>query len=163
MEVAFNEVIALTGSPGLFKVLKTDEKAIIVESLDARRRRQRVSGNMMASKLMDISVYTSEDDSEPLVNIFQAIEKKFGKELPVTKKSSKDELMGFLGEVLPDYDAERVYPSNVKKMITWYHLLTELGIAFEVPEEEEDEKDEKEESEPAEAEASAEETPQASE
>ena len=145
MEVEFKDVIALTGTPGLFKVLKTDEKSIIVESLDERKRRQRVSGNMMASKLMDISVYTTEDDSESLVNIFQNIKEKYGKELPVTRKSSKDQLMNFLAEVLPDYDSERVYPSNVKKMISWYHILLDLGVVFEVPKDED-----KEESESAE-------------
>ncbi|MEL6676945.1 MAG: DUF5606 domain-containing protein [Bacteroidota bacterium] len=137
MSILFKDVVALTGSPGLYQVLKTQEKGIVVESMDERKKRQLVRGNMMVSKLMDVSIYT-DDDSEPLVHVMKAIEEKFGAELPVTKKSSSAELLDFLGEVLPSFDRERVYASNVKKLISWYKLLSSLGVAFEVEQEEEE-------------------------
>ena len=92
---------------------------------------------MMVSKLTDVSIYT-EDDSEPLLTVLQEIQKKFGKELPVSKKSSKTELMDFLGGVLPSFDAERVYPSNVKKLIGWYKILSAFDIELKISKEEEE-------------------------
>jgi len=131
----FKDIVAVTGSPGLYQVIKADDRAIVVESLDEKKKRQLIKGNMVVSKLSDVSIYT-KDDSEPLVNILKSIQEKYGADLPVTKKSSKEELMGFLGEVLPDYDGERVYPSNVKKLISWYDILKAYDIAFEIEEEE---------------------------
>lgn len=128
------DVVSLTGTPGLHKIIKSDDKAIVVESLDERKHRQLIKGNMMVSKVADISIYT-EEESEPLVKVFKAIEEKYGKELPVAKKSTNEELMGFLAEVLPTFDRERVYPSNVKKLVGWYNILTAYDVAFEWEEE----------------------------
>lgn len=135
MSLSIKDIVAITGAPGLHKVVKTDDQAIIVESLDDKARRQRVKGSMMISKLMDISIYT-QTDSEPLVHVLQQIKEKYDAALPVNKKSSNAELMDFLGEVLPGYDAERVYPSNVKKLVSWYEILTayEVDLTVEDPE-----------------------------
>ena len=113
MSVSINDVVAITGQPGLYVMLKSNDNAIVVESLDSKRRRQLVKGNMMVSKLTDVSIYT-EEDSEPLPTVLQEMNKQFGTELPVSKKSSNDELMEFLAKVLPSFDYEKVYPSNVK-------------------------------------------------
>lgn len=136
MSIEIKDVVSLTGVPGLHQVIKTDDRAIIVESLDPKKRRQMIKGNMMASKLIDVSIYTDED-SEPLITILKNIEEKYGDDLPVSKKSSKDELMDFLGSVLPNFDGERVYPSNVKKLLSWYKVLREYGIPLELSDEEE--------------------------
>ncbi len=138
MSIEIKDVVALTGAPGLHQVLKADDRAIVIESLDDRKKRQLIKGNMMISKLLDISIYT-EEESEPLVNILKTMREKYGSELPITKKSSKDELMAFLGEILPDFDKERVYPSNVKKLISWYKILDAFEVSLEVADEEEEE------------------------
>lgn len=130
MELEIKDVVALTGTPGLHRIIKSDDQAIVVESLDERKRRQMIKGNMMVSKIMDISIYT-EEDSEPLVKVLKSIEEKFGKDLPVVPKSSSADLLNFLGEVLPSFDRERVYPSNIKKLVGWYNILTSYGVAFE--------------------------------
>ncbi|MEL6591453.1 MAG: DUF5606 domain-containing protein, partial [Bacteroidota bacterium] len=127
MSIEIKDVVSLTGVPGLHRVVKADDRAIIVESMDARKRRQMVRGNMMASKLTDVSIYT-KDESEPLVTVIQAIVEKYGDDLPVSKKSSKEDLMDFLYSVLPDMDEERVYPSNVKKLLGWYKVLREFEV-----------------------------------
>ncbi|MEL7533883.1 MAG: DUF5606 domain-containing protein [Bacteroidota bacterium] len=127
MSIEIKDIVSLTGIPGLHRIVKADDRAIIVESMDERKRRQMVRGNMMASKLTDVSIYT-KDESEPLVNILKTISEKYGDELPVTKKSKNDDLMDFLYSVLPDMDEERVYPSNVKKLLGWYKVIR----AFEV-------------------------------
>lgn len=152
MEVEIKDVVALTGQPGLYKVVKADDRAIIVESLDDRKKRQMVKGNMVVSKLVDVSMYT-ESESEILPVIFERIKEKHGDALPVSKKSSKDELMAFLASVLPDYDKEKVYPSNVKKLISWYNILIaeKVDMAYTLEEEEaEGEETEEAPAEPAE-------------
>ncbi|MCB0837893.1 MAG: DUF5606 domain-containing protein [Bacteroidetes bacterium] len=137
MSIGIKDVVAITGSPGLYQILKADDKAIVIESMDNKKRRQLVKGNMMVTKLVDVSIYT-EDDSEPLVNVLTAVKEKYGSDLPVSKKSSNDELMDFLREVLPTLDDEKVYPSNVKKLISWYKILEEFEVDLTIEEEEEE-------------------------
>ncbi|MFK7972411.1 MAG: DUF5606 domain-containing protein [Bacteroidia bacterium] len=139
MSINIVDVVSLAGAPGLHQVVKKDERAIVIESIDERKKRQLVKGSMMLSKLSDITMYTDDDDDDAtLPNIFLAIKEKYNTDLPVTKKSKNDDLMNFLGEVLPKYDKERVYPSNVKKLISWFHILNENGIDLVVKEEEEE-------------------------
>jgi len=121
-KISIKDIVSISGQPGLHVIVKADDKAIIVESLDERKKRQLVKGSMMASKLTDISIYT-ETESEPLVKILTTIAGKFGKDLPVTKKASDKELLDFLGQVLPDYDREKVYASNAKKLVSWIEIL----------------------------------------
>ncbi|MEO0470087.1 MAG: DUF5606 domain-containing protein [Bacteroidota bacterium] len=134
MSIPFKDIVSMTGTPGLHQVVKADDRAIIIESIDERKHRQLVRGSMMVSKLSDVSIYT-EDDSEPLVAVFKAIEEKYADELPVSKKSSKTELMDFLKAVLPSFDEEKVYPSNVKKLISWYKILRAASVEFVMEEE----------------------------
>lgn len=138
MSVSITDVVAITGQPGLFRLLKSNDNAIVVESLEAKPKRQLVKGNMMVSKLTDVSIYT-EEDSEPLASVLLMMKTKHGAELPITKKSSNADLMDFLRKVLPGYDDEKVYPSNVKKLVTWYNILIREDVDFTLPEEEEGE------------------------
>lgn len=127
MSVSISDVVAITGQPGLFRLLKSNDNAIIVESLESKPKRQLIKGNMMVSKLTDVSMYT-EEDSEPLGTILLEIHNQFGEVLPVSKKSSNEELMQFLAKVLPGFDEDRVYPSNVKKLVSWYKILMREGV-----------------------------------
>lgn len=143
MSINIKDVVSLTGVSGLYQIVKSDDRAIIVESIDERKKRQMIRGNMMVSKLLDISIYT-KDESEPLLAILNNIREKYNSDLPVTTKSSKDELMNFLGEVLPDYDGDRVYASNVKKLVGWYEVITAYDIDLTVEKEEEETEGEEE-------------------
>lgn len=151
MSVSISDVVAITGQPGLFRLLKSNDNAIVVESLESKPKRQLVKGNMMVSKLTDVSIYT-EEDSEPLGTVLQEINKQFGADLPVTKKSSNDELMQFLAKVLPEFDEERVYPSNVKKLVSWYNIIIRENVDLTL------EEAESPEAETAESDDAAEET-----
>lgn len=153
MEVEIKDVVALTGSPGLYRIVKADDQAIVVESLDEKKKRQLIKGNMLISKLTDISIYT-EEDSEPLVHVLQNVQSTYGSDVPVTKKSSKADLFEFMESVLPSFDRERVYPSNVKKLISWYKILLNFDVSFEL--EEESEASEAEQADSSEEEASEE-------
>ncbi|GAB4411138.1 MAG: hypothetical protein OHK0039_16040 [Bacteroidia bacterium] len=129
MSISIKDIVSITGTPGLHRIIKTDDKSIVVESLEDRPKRQLVRGNMMLSKLTDISIYTT-DESEPLVKVFQTMRNTHGDTLPVSKKSGKTELMDFMTAILPTVDAERVYPSNVAKLIGWYEILAAFAVDF---------------------------------
>ncbi|MDX2285307.1 MAG: DUF5606 domain-containing protein [Bacteroidia bacterium] len=152
MSVSIKDVVSMTGAPGLYRILKADDKAIVIESMDDKKKRQLVKGSMMVSKLIDVSIYT-DTESEPLALVLKSIREKYGDQLPVTKESGKDELYGFLGEVLPTFDRERVYPSNIKKLVSWYQILVENGVEFDWEPEAETADAESEEAESEEAEA----------
>ena len=137
----FNKIISVTGKPGLFQVVSQSKNAIIVEAL-ADKKRVAINTAQNVSLLENIAIYTFEEDV-PLLNIFKAMfEKTEGKEAISHKESSK-KLTTFFAEVLPNYDDERVYASNIKKVIQWFNLLVKSGMDFskieEVTEEEKSE------------------------
>lgn len=130
-KLSIKDVVSIAGEPGLFRVVKADTRSIIVETLDETKKRSQVRGSMMASKLTDISMYT-DTESEPLPNILRAVADKYGKKLPVDKKSGNEELSNFMESVLPNYDRERVYVSNIKKLVSWCSILSEYEMDFSV-------------------------------
>ena len=124
----FNKIIAVNGKPGLFKVISQSKSAIIVNSLTADKK-VAISTTQNVSLLENIAIYTYEEDI-PLLNVFKAMfEKTVGKEA-ISHKESGKKLEAFFAEVLPDYDAERVYTSNIKKVIQWFNLLVNAGMDF---------------------------------
>jgi hypothetical protein len=130
-------IIAISGRPGLYKVIAQGKNNIIVESLiDSKRFPAYASDRISA--LDDISIYTYDEDA-PLRELLSAIYKREdGKECP-SHKESLTVLQSYLLEILPNYDQERVYPSDVKKMFQWYNLLHKSGnlIVVETNNEEE--------------------------
>jgi ubiquinone biosynthesis protein Coq4 len=124
----FNKIIAVTAKPGLFQVISQSKSAIIVSSL-TNDKKIAISATQNVSLLENIAIYTYEEDI-PLLKVFKAMfQKTEGKEAISHKESSK-KLEAFFVEVLPDYDAERVYTSNIKKVIQWFNLLVKSGMDF---------------------------------
>jgi|TARA_B100000809_G_scaffold261341_1_gene310039 hypothetical protein len=124
----FNKIIAVSGKPGLFKVISQSKSAIIVAGLGDDKRAA-ISATQNVSLLENIAIYTYEEDV-PLLKVLKAMyEKTEGKEA-ISHKESGKKLEAFFGEVLPDYDAERVYTSNIKKVIQWFNLLVNSGMDF---------------------------------
>jgi hypothetical protein len=124
----FNKIIAVTGKPGLFQVISQSKSAIIVSSLTDDKRIA-ISATQNVSLLENIAIYTYEEDI-PLLKVFKAMfEKTEGKET-ISHKESGKKLETFFVEILPDYDAERVYTSNIKKVIQWFNLLVKSGMDF---------------------------------
>ncbi len=130
------EVANISGKSGLYRILKPTRTGVIVESLDGKKERSVVGANARVSVLKDISVYMSDhqDSSVPLADIFFALKEKYNEGVELnTKTASEEELYAILSEVAPDFDRERVYPSDVKKIINWFNtLLKNLPEAFEV-------------------------------
>ena len=114
-------IISISGKPGLYKIVAHTKNGIIVEGISDGKRFPAYATHRI-SALEDISIYTVDDDV-PLADVYQTIFDKENGGPAVSHKSSADELKSYLQEVLPDFDEERVYMSDIKKMMAWYNLL----------------------------------------
>ena len=119
-------ILAISGYPGLYEMKSQIKNGLIVEHLETKKRMPVYSTHKISS-LEDIAIYT-EDTEVILVDVFKNIFNKFeGKEI-ISHKSSNDELKNFFSEVLPDYDEDRVYVSDIKKVVNWYNILQKNKI-----------------------------------
>jgi len=124
-----SKILAISGKPGLYKLVSQGNNMIIVESLKDKRRMP-AYGNDKIISLGDIAMFTDDEDV-PLRQVLKSVQEKQGGELIAidTKKASNDELREFMQSVLPNFDRDRVHPSDIKKLIQWYNLLTENDLA----------------------------------
>lgn len=133
------KILAVSGKPGLYKLISRGNASIIVESVDSQKKRTPIFGTDKVISLVDIAMYTNEKDV-PLRQVLKNImEKENGGKAGIDpKKATKEELAAYMAEVLPDYDRDRVYPADMKKLVQWYNILVENGINdFEEPQAEE--------------------------
>jgi len=114
-------ILSISGKPGLYNLLSTNASTIIVESLSDGKRIP-VHAAHKISSLADISIYTIEEDL-PLEEVFEMIYVKENGGPCISHNSDAAELRKYMVEVLPDYDAERVYNSDLKKLFQWYNTL----------------------------------------
>ena len=131
-------ILAITGKPGLFKFLNRGKNMLIVESLDAAKKRQPAYATDKVVALSDISIYTNDDAEVPLASVFENIKKEYeGKAVDLSpKKASQNEIIQFFTKALPNYDTDRVHVSDMRKVLSWYNILVENGITeFEDKEE----------------------------
>jgi hypothetical protein len=118
-------IIAISGRPGLFKVIVQGKNNVIVESLVDKKRFPAYSTDRI-SALEDISIYTLETE-KPLKEIFKAIHDKENGGETISHKEVDAKLIAYLLEILPNYDQEKVYVSDIKKIYQWYNLLHKSG------------------------------------
>ncbi|WP_353959579.1 DUF5606 family protein [Aequorivita aurantiaca] len=132
--MSLEKVLSISGKPGLYKLKTQTRTGFLAESL-LDGKTINVSGRQNVSLLSEIAVYTLKEEV-PLREVFQKIsEKEDGKET-LSHKASKEELEEFFFEVMPDYDEDRVYASDIKKMVQWYNLLVKNGLSdFSTPKE----------------------------
>jgi hypothetical protein len=120
----FKEIATVAGKPGLYKVLKPSRSGVILESLDEKKSKLVVGANHRVSILSEISIYTmTEEGATPLEEVMKTMEKEFEGDLGLTSSADPDELKAFLKHVLPEYDEDKVYASDIKKLISWYNLI----------------------------------------
>ncbi|MFA6950478.1 MAG: DUF5606 domain-containing protein [Lentimicrobiaceae bacterium] len=120
------EIMAIAGKPGLYKMVAQAKNGIIVESIIDQKRFQAFSHDKI-STLEEISIYTESGDM-PLREVLKTMfEKLEGKPTP-EMKSDNNKAKQFFGEMLPQYDKNKVYVSHMQKIIGWYNMLTELGL-----------------------------------
>lgn len=132
-------ILSITGKPGLYKLVSQGNNMLIVESLADGKRMPTYARDKIVS-LGEISMYTMGEDIA-LSEVLTKLGEKEG--LKVVgfdpKKADNDQLRDYFGEVLPDYDRDRVYPSDIRKLIQWYNILIGAGITDFTIEEGEDE------------------------
>lgn len=114
-------ILAISGQSGLFKLVAESKNSIIVESLDTKKRIP-VYSSAKVSALEDIAIYTYEGDI-PLKDIFKTISDKEEGGAALSPKASGKELKTYFEEVVPEYDVDRVYVSDIKKVLLWYNSL----------------------------------------
>ena len=134
-----SKVIAIAGMPGLYKVVGQTNNGVIVESLADKKRFPAFNSNKI-SALNDISIYTTGEDM-PLKDVLQKIfDKEKGEKCLDPKTTDEKGLRDYMSSVLPEYDADRVHTSDIKKLFNWYNQLHGSGLlTAEEPKEEEGE------------------------
>ncbi len=120
------EILSISGRPGLQKMISNSSNAIIVESLIDGKRFPAYSNSKIIA-LEDISIYTETEDM-PLKEVFKRMYTKENGQTALSHKESNEKIVGYFNEIVPEYDKDRVYISDMKKIIQWYNLLIEKGI-----------------------------------
>lgn len=121
-------ILSISGKPGLYKLVSRGKNMLIVESI-ADKKRLPAYGNEKIISLGDIAMYTDGDDV-PLQQVLSSMKtKEEGKAVSIELgKATAEELRAYLGEVLPNFDRDRVHVSDIKKLISWYNLLVNAGL-----------------------------------
>lgn len=118
-------IIAISGQPGLYKIVAQSKNGIIVEGLSDKKR-VNVYASTKVSTLSDISMFTTGDD-KPLEEIMTTIFEKEKGGAAIDNKADDKEIEKYFAQILPDYDRDRVYISNMRKLINWYNALQVSG------------------------------------
>ncbi len=136
------KILSVSGKPGLYQMVSQGKNMLIIESLTDKKRIPAYARDKVIS-LGDIAIYTNEKEV-PLYEVLSSVkQKENGQKVSIElSKASPDELRAYLAELLPDFDRERVYPTDIKRLLTWYNLLLEAGITEYEPQEEKQEKKE---------------------
>ncbi len=124
--MSLDKILSISGKPGLYQLKTQTRTGLLAEAL-ADGKRITVNARQNVSLLSEIAIYTLTEEV-PLREIFSKISEKENGGEAISHKSSKDELEEYFFNILPDYDEDRVYPSDIKKVLQWYNLLTKNGI-----------------------------------
>lgn len=122
-------ILAISGKPGLYKLISQGKNMLIVESVGADKKRLPIYASDKVISLGDIAMYTDAEEVA-LAEVLESVKNKENASVASLdyKKASAEELHQFMAEVLPNYDRDRVHTSDIKKLIQWYNLLVSSGI-----------------------------------
>lgn len=120
------KILSISGKPGLYALKVQTRTGFVAESLlDGKKTTVSLRSNV--SLLSEISIYTN-DAEKPLAEVMRNIAVKEDNGPAISHKEDNDKLVSYFKEVLPDYDADRVYPSDIKKILNWYNMLQANGL-----------------------------------
>jgi len=120
--MSLDKILSISGKPGLFKIIAQTRNGFVAESLiDQKKVNVNIHSNV--SILSEIAVYTLTEELPLRAVLKKIMDKESGKQTSISHKDSKDTLEEYFFEVLPDYDEDRVYASDIKKIVQWYNLL----------------------------------------
>ena len=118
------DIATVSGKGGLYKVLAPTKSGVILESLDEAKTKMVATTSHRLSLLNEISIYTTtKEGNVPLEDVLKKVHKDFGDDPGVDANSDSDELKAFMKSILPEYDEDRVYTSDIKKLVKWYDLI----------------------------------------
>lgn len=121
-----SDIASVSGKGGLFKVLKPGKSGVVLESMDDAKTKLVAGATQRMSLLSEISIYTTtKEGTVPLLEVLKKINQSFGTDLGVDANSDASELKSFLKSVLPEFDEDRVYVSDIKKLVKWYSILAQ--------------------------------------
>ena len=120
--MSLDKILSISGKPGLYQIVTQTRTGAVVESL-IDKKRITVGAHSNISILSEIAIYTLTEEV-PLRNVLTSIKTKYnGEQTDISHKASKDELEEFFFDILSDYDEDRVYASDIKKVVQWYNIL----------------------------------------
>ena len=124
------KILAISGKPGLYKLVSRGNKSLIVETIDEQKKRMPAFGAEKVVSLGDISIYTNDDKEVSLASVFESIKQNYnGTTVDLSpKKASQEDIIDFFAKVLPNYDTDRVRVSDMRKVLSWYNILVSNGI-----------------------------------
>ena len=125
-------ICSVSGKPGLYKALGQNKAGFILESLDGTKTKIMTNATSKLATLEDITVYGESDDLQ-LTGIFQKMKDDAAKTAVPDAKADNKALKAYFATIAPDHDSERVYVSDIKKIVSWYHLLSKLPLWEEEP------------------------------
>jgi len=132
------EIAAISGKPGLYRIIKPTRTGVIIEAIDNTHKRDAAGAQAKVSLLSEITVYTTTaEGSVPLRDLFKVAFEKFPTGNGLSGKSEGADLQDFMAAIAPDFDRTRVYNSDIKKISSWFNILVEIAPEVFGPEEEE--------------------------
>ena len=140
----FSDIASVSGKGTLFKIIQPTRTGVILESMDEHKKKMVATMHNKVSILSEISIYTTDSEGAvPLEDVMRKIHGEFDGDTDLDKNSSPEELKSFLKFVLPEYDEDRVYVSDIKKVVSWYDQIVKQApevLSEEVKEKEEEKK-----------------------
>ncbi len=150
-ETTLKDLVSITGKSGLYRIRSRTDNGIIVESLDERRSKMKINTNFQIAVLQEITIYTLDGSDLHLREVFQNIREQDGDQTRIGHKAKPPELKSYFKEIAPNHDPERVYPSDIKKIIQWYNILSRENLISVIDEGEEAEAEQSEEDDQSDA------------
>lgn len=135
-------LIAVSGLPGLYRMAANRSNGLIIEDLKTGKRRFASSRKHQFTPLESIAIYTDDGDSTELKNVFRNMQQQMEDTPPVSPNASSDELHGYFADILPNYDRDRVFTGDIKKVVKWFNFLNETGALQETEDEKATEEEE---------------------
>lgn len=143
------QILAISGKPGLYKLISRGNRNLIIETVDEKKKRMPAFGTDQVVSLADISIYTDDDKEVSLLSVFESIKNNYdGKAVDLSpKKADQEDIVAFFAKVLPNYDTDRVRITDMRKVLSWYNILINNGISEFLPKAEEENSKEEESTE----------------
>ena len=122
------KLVAVSGMPGLYRIAANRNNGLIVEDLITGKRKFAPSRKHQFTPLESIAIFTDDGDSTELKNVFRNMLQQKADNPPVSPNAASEALLEYFADILPNYDPDRVFPSDIKKVIKWFNFLTEQGL-----------------------------------